>query len=125
MSFEKFKLCNACKTWLAVDDILYSPEIEPIGMTVLSEDSDTVFFYFIHNTATCGSSFLIDAEELAPFINELALSPNSTGAGPDRSSPLDPDDPDATREDSRYAHHQRFLHQLTQYRKLQPAGMFG
>ncbi len=42
----------------------------PIGLTVMESSPDTAYFYFVHRTRSCGSTFVIPSEEF-PELEDL------------------------------------------------------
>ncbi len=81
MSDEKLKRCPACGEWFTLQDILESPELEPVGMSFEDGNPRANLFYFQHNNSRCGSSFVIPVTELRVLIEEPV--PENTLAGTD------------------------------------------
>jgi len=119
VTFQRFKWCNACKTWLTVEDILYNPEIIPVGLTILENKPDSVYFCFVHNVPGCGSSFLVTEEELVPFAGDQAVSKAGADLPFLESDSTDFEDSDEYKCESGHTVHHLIMRKLIQNRLAQ------
>jgi len=53
-----------------MEDILYSSEIEPVGMLFPNDDFEWNMYYFNHAIESCGSTFVIPVREFLHLIDE-------------------------------------------------------
>ncbi len=62
------KQCPNCGEWFSLRDLLENPEIEPLGMSFESTDSELNVYYFRHTFERCGSSFVVPVYEFAELV---------------------------------------------------------
>ena len=67
---EPIKLCPQCKTWFTVADLLQDSRIKLIGMNLDHLDPDLNFYYFNHETPTCGTTFAVPVEAFREMVKE-------------------------------------------------------
>jgi hypothetical protein len=65
------KKCNLCQIWFSANDIVYSPDIRPLGVAFMDDSVDKAYYFFQHMAPGCGTSFVIEADALAEFITEI------------------------------------------------------
>ena len=70
MDRSRFKQCPTCKQWFSRKDILRSPDILPLGMSVSPDNPELGMLFFQHDVLECGTSFTIPIEEFFPLIEE-------------------------------------------------------
>ena len=68
---HKSKTCTGCGKSFTMAEILNSPEIEPIGITILTMDDSGIYFYFTHAAEECGSTFILRATDFKELIEEV------------------------------------------------------
>ena len=78
MQDTKLKQCSFCKTWLSAEEIVNNPNIVPLGMAFSEDDTETAYYYFVHNVPECGTTFLLPVTELESFITETIPSERLT-----------------------------------------------
>lgn len=64
------KECPKCAVGLTLSDFLTKVEIEPIGMSIDPVDPELNFYYFNHECANCGTTFVVDVRAFVPCIDE-------------------------------------------------------
>ena len=64
MDRDRFYQCPCCQAWFSSQDILDSPQVEPLGMTFDQDDTGFNLLYFNHVEPGCGSTFTIEAQRL-------------------------------------------------------------
>jgi len=69
MMQKPIKKCAYCKAELTIEDIIKSPQIKPIGMAFNDINTRAAFYFFQHDVPECGTSFLINVEEFAEYVN--------------------------------------------------------
>lgn len=71
MSEEIIKKCNCCLESFTAVQIIEDKFVVPIGVAFLeTEQTDSHFYFFQHNTEACGTSFVIDVEKFKKFVDE-------------------------------------------------------
>ncbi len=70
MQDERFVRCPCCETWFSQDEVLTSPEIQPIGMMLEDTDPRWNFFVFNHAVAGCGSTFAMSVDLFRACITD-------------------------------------------------------
>lgn len=103
------KICPGCKTAFTLHDLIQSPEIEPLGMQFENGDTSLNVYYFNHDRADCGSTFVVPAMAFRSMITEPI--PESILAGTEVCGHhcLSMDDLAACDAPCRYAPFRRFL----------------
>lgn len=64
------KKCPKCAVGLTLEDFLTKVEIEPIGMSIDPVDPELNFYYFNHECANCGTTFVVDVRAFTSCIDE-------------------------------------------------------
>jgi hypothetical protein len=72
---SRVKKCPGCNNWLSINDILWDPDILPVGMHVESENCELHGFLFQHDNHTCRSSFHVHLKALDFLIRPLSGEP--------------------------------------------------
>lgn len=67
---EHFKQCPKCKAWFSIDEIMYSLELEPVGMQIEDDCPEANLYYFNHRVDGCGTTFAVSVLWLSLFIGE-------------------------------------------------------
>lgn len=75
MPEKKIKRCALCDIWFTASEIITNPDIKPLGMTIMDDNIDKVYYFFQHTVPDCGTSFMVEVTELAEFITE-PIPPN-------------------------------------------------
>lgn len=66
------KQCPGCKTWLSLDDLMFSPRVIPQGMQLDPSDHAECYFQFAHLDGHCMTSFLMHSSEVVHLCDLLA-----------------------------------------------------
>lgn len=69
MTDTAFCQCPCCQTWFSRQQILESPEVQPIGMMLEEHDPHWNFFVFNHVAPQCGSTFAVSVEKFADLLD--------------------------------------------------------
>lgn len=77
---DRLKQCPCCGQWLTLDDFLSDVEIEPIGMSIDTEVPELNYYYFNHECAGCGTTFLVDVMVFRQCIEEPIPAEILTGS---------------------------------------------
>jgi hypothetical protein len=75
MSEKHIKECGLCKNSFTAHDLIFDPNLQPIGMSY-DYKSNVAYYFFQHNSPNCGTSFIIDTRLFIDFIDE-EISPKS------------------------------------------------
>jgi hypothetical protein len=68
---EIIKKCNCCLECFTAPQIVEDKYVVPIGVAYLeTEETDSHFYFFQHNTEECGTSFTIDVEKFRELVSE-------------------------------------------------------
>lgn len=70
MQDTSLKQCGFCKLWLSAEDIVTDPDIVPLGMAFGEGETETAYYYFVHNVPDCGTTFLLPVTDLSEYVNE-------------------------------------------------------
>ena len=62
--------CPCCGAGFTLEDLLTSPDVEPIGMILEDNEASWNSYYFNHVTANCGSTFTTHVETFAALLTE-------------------------------------------------------
>jgi hypothetical protein len=65
-----FKICPNCGTKFSMHDLIYNPEIKPIGITIGQTNIQSMFV-FNHIKNNCNTTFAIQANTFTSLINEI------------------------------------------------------
>ena len=103
------KTCTGCKMEFTLEDILQKAEIIPQGMQIEDDDMNWNMFYFNHECAGCGSTFLIPVSEFLALIDEPIPSTLRAGTDLCEQHCTSLKDLSACSQDCRYAPFRRFL----------------
>lgn len=68
------KQCPYCKATLTLDQLVNDPQSRLIGMSFVEDSIEWVFYFYQHDVGNCGTSFVVRAEEFAPYIEEAIPS---------------------------------------------------
>jgi hypothetical protein len=68
MNKLNFKQCPGCRVWFSADEIIESPNIEPVGMVLEGDETPMNLYYFNHLCPTCQTTFTIPVDDFKPFI---------------------------------------------------------
>jgi hypothetical protein len=80
MGNDFVKKCGNCGELLTAEDFWSRPELVPIGMMFIEDDTTMAFYMFQHETDGCHSCLVVPVIEFQPFLKEplpekiLALS---------------------------------------------------
>jgi hypothetical protein len=77
MDTKIVKVCNMCGKKITADELVYSPELRPIGMAF----DDTVqhaYYFFQHEVPGCHTSLLVAIEHLQDYISETIFPEKKT-----------------------------------------------
>jgi hypothetical protein len=61
--------CSGCGRTIPLDELVHSPEIEPIGM-LIEPGFDLTLYFFNHTCPDCGTTFTRPIEDFHRFIEE-------------------------------------------------------
>ncbi len=64
------KQCPYCKAQLTLDQLVNDPQLRLIGMSFVEDSIEWVFYFYQHDVSNCGTSFVVQAEEFAAYIDE-------------------------------------------------------
>ena len=117
---EQTKTCPGCGTVFTLQEILSSPEVEPVGMQFLDTDPTHNVYYFNHVCPSCGSTFVIPVLAFLPFIAEPVPNLALTGTEVCEHHCLRIEDLNVCHAPCRYAPFRRFLLRM---RKERPAAV--
>ncbi|MEW6051551.1 MAG: hypothetical protein AB1644_10875 [Candidatus Zixiibacteriota bacterium] len=70
MQEKHIKRCGNCGVWLTASDFVNNPDLVPIGMMFIEDDTTTAYYMFQHETPNCRSSLAVPANEFREFIVE-------------------------------------------------------
>ena len=62
--------CPACKISITLDDLISDPVYRVLGMNVDHHDPTLNFYYFNHETAHCGTTFVVPVEYFSNLVEE-------------------------------------------------------
>lgn len=62
--------CPFCNVSFALEDLMTSPEIVPIGMLLQDDEAEWNFYYFNHVAENCGTTFTVSVDIFAPLLTE-------------------------------------------------------
>ena len=68
MEKKHIKRCGNCGVWLTANDFVNNPELSPIGMMFIEDDTTTAYYMFQHETPNCRSSIAVPVEAFKEFI---------------------------------------------------------
>jgi len=113
-SQNTIKKCGLCQIWFDAHDIVYSPDIKPLGVAFMDELDDRAYYFFQHTVSGCGTSFVVCADDLIEFITE-SIPPNQlTGTENCEGHCVRLDDLQECHQQCRLAPYRRFLlHMIT------------
>jgi hypothetical protein len=118
MSEEIVKKCSCCQAKLTARDIVNDPEVRPIGTTFFEDDGPGIHYYFFqHDTADCGTSFVVDVEKFRHLLNEpvpatiMTLEPGCPG----QCARID--DLNSCQAECHFAPFRRFMLQMVEEKK--------
>ena len=120
MKGDTFKQCPVCGTWFTLDNIIHSPEIEPIGMTLDPANDDNCFLYFTHSAPECMTTFVIPVEDLRPALDEELTAPRVHPGEGCSGHCTTIADLSACRQNCELAVYRRFMLKLMSNRELLP-----
>jgi hypothetical protein len=103
------KQCPNCGEWFSLRDLLENPEIEPVGMSFESADSELNVYYFRHMSERCGSSFVVPVYEFAGLLPEPINAKIRRGLPDCESHCITVDDLAACSQQCMYAPFRRLL----------------
>lgn len=69
--------CNLCKAKFTIQDLIFNPELHPLGM-IYDDTRHTAYYYYQHETPDCGTSFIIETELFKDYIEESTSSEKPT-----------------------------------------------
>jgi hypothetical protein len=108
------KKCNLCQAWFSADDIVYSPDIKPLGVAFMDEGDDKAYYFFQHTIPACGTSFVVCADDLTAFIAESIPAEQLTFSEDCEGHCVRLDDLRECHQECRLAPYRRFLlHMIT------------
>jgi hypothetical protein len=67
---DPVKLCPRCKTWFTVADLVEDSRVRLIGMNLDHLDPNLNFYYFNHETPSCGTTFAVRVEVFQEMVDE-------------------------------------------------------
>ncbi len=112
--------CSGCGKQLALQELIDSPEIEPIGMQLDDTNLKFNYYYFNHNDPSCGSTLLVPITEFIPLIHEPI--PGSIAAGEEGCGRhcLDVQDLSNCTNECHHAPFRRFLLEMIERKSKNP-----
>jgi len=103
---------------MSLDDILSNHCIQPIGITVLESSPDTAYFYFVHRTRDCGSSFVIPSDDFAHLVADVAPEATLMGTAACEGHCASIEDTAVCRQACRNVPFRNFLRKLLKAREI-------
>lgn len=103
------KVCPGCGTAFTLHDLIQHPEIVPLGMQFEDGGFFLNVFYFNHDRAGCGSTFVVPAKAFLPLITEPVPESNLAGTEACGNHCLSVGDLSGCNAPCRYAPFRRFL----------------
>ena len=110
------KKCPGCGTLFTLQQILSSPDVDPIGMQFDDADHENNMYYFNDVCPACGSTFVMPVLAFLPFIAEPVPDLALTGTEVCEKHCLRIEDLSACHAPCRYAPFRRFLLQMRRER---------
>lgn len=112
----RLKQCPCCGRWITLGDFLTNSEVEPIGMSIDPEDATLNYYYFNHECAGCGTTFLVDVMAFRTCIEEPIPQNILTGTVDCAGHCTHIEDLAVCRNECRYAPFRRFLLRMREKR---------
>ncbi|MFN8177610.1 MAG: hypothetical protein U0167_06775 [bacterium] len=122
---EPTKTCPGCGSVFTLQQILSSPDIEPIGMQFIDPDNANNMYYFNHQCPSCGSTFVVPVNVFLPFIAEPVPDRALTGTEVCERHCLRIDDLNQCHAPCHYAPFRRFLLRMRERRPAPVSGNDG
>ncbi|HWO57863.1 MAG TPA: hypothetical protein VNN55_09875 [bacterium] len=116
MSEAAAKICPGCGAAFTVEDLIESPEVEPVGIQFVDTKLLHNVYYFNHRVAQCGTTFVVAVELFTPFLQEEPAPESLAGTDLCENHCRNLDDQSECQQGCRYASHRRFLHVMKQKR---------
>lgn len=112
MNVDKVKRCSYCNTWLSAKEIISDPRIKLIGMAFTDDESEMAYYFFQHEISKCGTSFLVNVQDLAQFIAESIPADKLTSSCLCEGHCVDLKDLGLCHQKCRFAPFRRFLFKM-------------
>lgn len=109
---DNLKICPMCGREFSADDILHDSDITPLGMRIEKDDSRLNYFYFTHDVAECGTTFVIPVEAFESCLPAPPPAQILTGTDDCRGLCLDLAEHGFCDQDCRWAPYRRLLQQM-------------
>lgn len=106
------KECPYCKTWINLDQLVNDPQIRLIGMTFADDSIECVYYFFQHDLADCGTSFVVKAEFFVDYIGEPLPTHKLTNRDCCEQHCVNLSDLAACHQECYFDPFRRFMHQM-------------
>jgi len=106
------KECPYCKGWINLDQLVNDPQVRLIGMTFADDSIERVYYFFQHDRADCGTSFVVRAEFFVDYIAEPLPTEKLTNRDCCEQHCINLHDLAACRQECYFAPFRRFMHRM-------------
>lgn len=116
MSEQAAKICPGCGAAFTLEQLVESPDVEPVGIQFVDAKLKRNVYYFNHLVEHCGSTFVVAVELFTPFLQEKVPPESLAGTDLCENHCRNLGDQSECEQGCRYAPFRRFLQVMKQKR---------